>query len=183
MCLYRRSRWPRGLRRGFAAAGRLGLRVRIPSGTWISVCCDCCVLSGIGLCDGPITHSEEFYQVWCVWVWSRNLNNEEASAYEGCRATEKKKYFCIFECKSNVVWEDSWRFFEPSIPWGLISSRTWPFLLGRVVSSVSKEAEYVTLLRNLRTTQIMTQRYMPEEMTKYRQHICQNHIIYIYITT
>jgi hypothetical protein len=85
--LFRRSRWPRGLRRGSAAAGRLGLRVRIPSGAWMSVCCDCFVLSGRGLCDGPIAHSEEFYRVWCVWVWSGNLNNKEASAYEGCRDT------------------------------------------------------------------------------------------------
>jgi len=143
----------------------------------MSVCCDCCVLSGRGICDGPITHSEEFYGVWCDWVWSRNLNNEEVSAYEGCRAT-KKKYLCIFECKNNVVWEDSWRFFEPWIPWGLISSRTSTSLRGRVVSSVSKEAESITFLRNLRTPHLMTQRNMPEEMTNQRQHICENHIIY-----
>jgi hypothetical protein len=30
----------------------LPLRVRIPPGTWMSVCCECCVLSGRGLCDG-----------------------------------------------------------------------------------------------------------------------------------
>jgi hypothetical protein len=26
----------------------------------MSVCCECCVLSGRGLCDGSITHPEEF---------------------------------------------------------------------------------------------------------------------------
>ena len=31
------SRWPRGLRRGFAAARLLGLRVLIPLGAWMSV--------------------------------------------------------------------------------------------------------------------------------------------------
>jgi hypothetical protein len=36
-----RLRWPRGLRRGSAAASLLGLRVRIPLGTWISVYCEC----------------------------------------------------------------------------------------------------------------------------------------------
>jgi hypothetical protein len=41
----------------------LGLRVRIPPGTWMSVTCDCCVLSGRGLCVGPITRPEVFYQV------------------------------------------------------------------------------------------------------------------------
>jgi len=26
-----------------------------PAGTWMSVSCECCVLSGGGLCDGPTT--------------------------------------------------------------------------------------------------------------------------------
>jgi len=61
-----RSQWPHGLRRGSAAARLLGMRVRIPPGAWMSVCCECCVLSGGGLCDGPITRPEEFYRLWCV---------------------------------------------------------------------------------------------------------------------
>jgi hypothetical protein len=32
----------------------------------MSVCCKCCVLSGRGLCDGPITRPEESYPLWCV---------------------------------------------------------------------------------------------------------------------
>ena len=32
------------------------------------VCCDCCVLSGRGLCDEPIARPEESYQLWCVVV-------------------------------------------------------------------------------------------------------------------
>ena len=35
-------------------------------GPWMFVCCDCCVLSGRGLCDGLITRSEESYRLWCV---------------------------------------------------------------------------------------------------------------------
>jgi hypothetical protein len=30
------------------------------------VCCECCVLSGRGLCDGFITHPEESYRLWRV---------------------------------------------------------------------------------------------------------------------
>ena len=30
------------------------------------VCFKCCVLSGRGLCDGPITRPEESYRLWCV---------------------------------------------------------------------------------------------------------------------
>ena len=40
-----RSQWQRGLRRGSAAARFLELWVRIPPGTWMSVLCECCVLS------------------------------------------------------------------------------------------------------------------------------------------
>jgi hypothetical protein len=54
------SQWPRSLRRGSAAARFPGLRGRIPPVH------ACCVLSGRGLCDGPIPHPEECYRVWCV---------------------------------------------------------------------------------------------------------------------
>ena len=53
--------WPRGLKRGSTAASLPGLRVRNPSGTGMSVCRECCVLSGRGLCNGPITRPEESY--------------------------------------------------------------------------------------------------------------------------
>jgi hypothetical protein len=61
-----RSQGPRGLRRTSAAARLLRLRVRIPPGAWMFVFCDCCVLSGRGLCDGLITRPEESYRMWCV---------------------------------------------------------------------------------------------------------------------
>ena len=63
-----RSRWPRGLRRRSAAARLLRLWVRIPPEAWKFVCCECCVLSGRGLCDGLITRPEESYRLWCVVV-------------------------------------------------------------------------------------------------------------------
>ena len=31
-------------------------------------CCECCVLSGRGLCDELITRPEESYELWCVVV-------------------------------------------------------------------------------------------------------------------
>jgi len=34
----------------------------------MSVYCECCVLSGRGLCDELITRPEESYQLWCVNV-------------------------------------------------------------------------------------------------------------------
>jgi len=39
------------------------------------VCCECCVLSGRGLCDELITRPEESYRMWCVVVCDlENLN-------------------------------------------------------------------------------------------------------------
>ena len=35
---------------------------------WISVCFECCVLSGRGLCNDLITRPEESYRLWCVVV-------------------------------------------------------------------------------------------------------------------
>ena len=64
--IYPFSQWPHGLRRGSMFARLLELWVRIPPGSWISVCCECCVLSGRGLCVGLITRTEESYRLWCV---------------------------------------------------------------------------------------------------------------------
>jgi hypothetical protein len=78
-----RSQRSRGLGRRSMAARLLRLWVRIPPGAWMFVCCECCVLSGRNLCDELITSPEKSYRLWCFWVWSRNLVNEEALAPGG----------------------------------------------------------------------------------------------------
>jgi hypothetical protein len=35
---------------------------------WMFFCCECCVLSGRGLCDEVITRPEKSYQLWRVAV-------------------------------------------------------------------------------------------------------------------
>jgi hypothetical protein len=56
--------------------------VRIPPGPWRFVCCECCVLSGRGLCDGLITRPEESYRLWRVVVCDQETSkNEEAKAH------------------------------------------------------------------------------------------------------
>jgi hypothetical protein len=55
------------LRRGSTAALLLGLRVRIPQLACLPISCECCVLSGRGLCDEPIPCPEESYRV-CVCI-------------------------------------------------------------------------------------------------------------------
>ena len=51
-----------------ATARLLRLWVRIRAGAWMSICCECCVLSGRSLCDELITHPEESYWLCCVVV-------------------------------------------------------------------------------------------------------------------
>jgi len=68
-----RSHWPLGLGRGSAAAVLLALWVRIPPGAWISLSCECCVLSGRGLGVGPITCPEESYLERFVCVIESDL--------------------------------------------------------------------------------------------------------------
>ena len=46
-------------------------------GTWMFVCCECCVLSGRDLCVGLITRPGESYRLRRVCVWSRNLKNRK----------------------------------------------------------------------------------------------------------
>ena len=65
-CIICRFHWLCRLRRRSAVARLLELRVQIPPRTWMYVSCECCVLSGRGLCDRLITRPEESYQMLCV---------------------------------------------------------------------------------------------------------------------
>jgi len=63
-----RSQSPRCPKRRSTVARLLRFWIRIPPGVWMSVCCECCILSGTALCDGLITGPEESYRLWCVVV-------------------------------------------------------------------------------------------------------------------
>jgi len=69
-----RSQWPRSLRRRSTAAHPLRLWFRLPPGAWMFVCCDCCMLSGRGLCDELITRPGESYRLWCVVVCDQEIS-------------------------------------------------------------------------------------------------------------
>jgi hypothetical protein len=84
----RRFPWPCSLRRGFAAASLLGLWVRIPPGIWMSVCCECCVLSGTGFCVGLNTRPKESYRMLFVrTVWLQSPVKEDHNSKSGRSAT------------------------------------------------------------------------------------------------
>jgi hypothetical protein len=57
----------------------------------MSVCCECCLLSGRGLCDGPIPRPEECYQLCYVTVCDPETSRMARSwPALGCCAREKK---------------------------------------------------------------------------------------------
>ena len=98
VCIYLlmgRSHWPCCLRYGSTAARLLRSWIRNPPGAWISVCCECCMLSGRDLCDELITRPEECYRLWCVIVCDqekqKNLVNEEDKTPWGVIVPREKK--------------------------------------------------------------------------------------------
>ena len=77
--------------------------IRIPPGAWMFFCCECCGLSGRGLCDELITRPEESYRLQCVVVCDlENLNNEEAMTRVGSQRHRKKNYYENFTDKNQV---------------------------------------------------------------------------------
>ena len=87
-----RSQWPRGLRGRSMAARLLRSWVRIPPGAWMFVCCECCVLSGRGLCDELITRPEESYRLcWVIVCDLETSRMRRPWPALGCIATVKKK--------------------------------------------------------------------------------------------
>jgi hypothetical protein len=74
------------------------------------VCCEGCVLSGRGLCDGLTTRPEESYRLWRVVVCDQETSkNKEAKArYRaventttmGCNARKTNKQYIAFTLSS-----------------------------------------------------------------------------------
>jgi len=91
-----RSQWPRGLRRRSAAARLLWSWVQIPQGAKIFVCCECCVLSGRGLCDELITCPEESYRLWCVVVCDLETSRMRRPWPAFGRSATAKKKICMY---------------------------------------------------------------------------------------
>ena len=62
----------------------------------MSVCCECCMLSGRGLCDELITRPEESYRLWCVVVF--DLEPRERGGHGPLRAAAPKKMYIVLFC-------------------------------------------------------------------------------------
>jgi len=60
------------------------------------VCCECCVLSGKGLCDELITRPEESFRMWCVVMSDlETLWLRRPWPTGGCCVKRKKKFIVL----------------------------------------------------------------------------------------
>ena len=75
-----------------------------PTGAWIFVCCECCVLSDRGLGDELITRPEESYRLRCVVLCDQenSLMWRPWSAL-GRSATENKQYALSYLLQFNGI--------------------------------------------------------------------------------
>ena len=103
-----RSQWPRGLRRRSVVAR---LWVRIPPDAWVFVCCECCVLSGRGLCDKLITtYPEESYRLWRIVLCDLDTSlMGRPWPTEGCCAKNKQtnkqtNRLARYECETHDIY-------------------------------------------------------------------------------
>jgi hypothetical protein len=67
------------------------------AGSWMSVSCKCCVLSG--LCDRPIPHPEESYRLYCV-MW---CDPETSRMRRACPRCAKGKSLILSRCWRNMT--------------------------------------------------------------------------------
>ena len=72
----------------------------------MSACCECCVLSGRGLCDGLITRPEESYWLWCVIVCDLKTSRMRRPwpALDRSATGEKKKIKVLFSHNVKLWW-------------------------------------------------------------------------------
>jgi len=109
------------------------------TGAWMSVSWGYCVLPSRGLCVEFITRPKECYPVWCVWVWSWSLDNEETLGHWGLLCHKKIKQDRehisarkVRDCCSGVLWVKSINNTLISTnTWQkkLLMLRTWPFFI------------------------------------------------------
>jgi hypothetical protein len=69
------------------------------------VCCMCCVLSGRGLCDRPITRPEESYRLWCVTECDleKTARSARLKLTVGCNASKRRRSRRLWKLVSLLI--------------------------------------------------------------------------------
>jgi hypothetical protein len=87
---YSQSHWPRGLRLWHLAARLLGLRVRIPLGSWMFVPCERCVLSEVSASGWSLVQRSPTNYV--VSKCDREVSIMRSLHIRACCATDMKNH-------------------------------------------------------------------------------------------
>jgi len=69
----------------------------------MSVSCECCVLSGRGLCGGLITRPEESYRLWCVFECDLETSRMRRPWPTGGLLHQKKKNWSFTFMPANKI--------------------------------------------------------------------------------
>ena len=69
----------------------------------MSVCCECCVLSGRGICDGLITRPEESYRLWCVAVCDIGISSMSSQISINCDNLNRRYITGCISCVPLIV--------------------------------------------------------------------------------
>jgi len=89
------------------------------------VCCECCVLSGRGLCDGLITRPEQSYRLWCIVECDLETSRMRRTwPALGRSATGKKKHESHFQYEVHVtVLALNVTFFQQPVSFGFLNKK------------------------------------------------------------
>jgi hypothetical protein len=162
----------------------LGLPVRIPPGPWIFVRCECCVWSGRGLCDGPITRPEESYRLWYVIYKPQTMRRPRPTL--GCCArnnNNNNKFIYLLICSLLNQAVRNWSYKASNDEWWAIvimkweeSGRIWSFVDVRQTRLCLERLKLVWL--DGQCTYNVTVRHVRQSLLPWESNLCMCACVY-----
>jgi hypothetical protein len=91
-----------------------------PVGKWMSLCCECCVLSGRGLCDEQITRQGRWYRLRCFVVCDLETSRMRRTCKRSVAVSKENISinFLLFVYRSQVTWGWSSQLLRQCTVWG-----------------------------------------------------------------
>jgi len=151
----------------------------------MDVCCECCVLSGRGLCDELITRPEESFQLWCVIMCDLETTRMKGSwptggGGRGVVVASNKNKVCMWEV-GVVLWP---LFITREEAAGTRQTRrsgdsrsvftSWQIYKKKAYSSNNPKKGVEIPIEKLAITYWSTQCHIPEAWNL-RQNLCDSH--------
>jgi hypothetical protein len=120
------------------------------------------VLSGRGLCVGPMTCPGGSYRVLCVWVWSWNLDNEEVLRHgdKSRKKTRNNQLGQGFHVRSHNLHGASMSFVMSVLPFACLPAYISTDHTGQIFVIFDVGEFYENLFRNSKLVRV-EQKYHP----------------------